>query len=111
MTTLSAKPATPAQLKRLEYAVQYGLLPADFAMPTDSYAASGVIANLPASKRDKQALIDKGGVVKPKMTAREVERAMIVIEAINSLDSAGVKNAKALDAIQSLRKEFFRKQA
>jgi len=56
-------------------------------------------------------LIDKGGVVKPKMTAREVERAMIVIEAINSLDSAGVKNAKALDAIQSLRKEFFRKQA
>ena len=111
MTTLSAKPATSAQLKRLEYAVQYGLLPAGFTMPTDSYAASGIIANLPASKRDKQALIDKGGVVKPKMTARADERASIVIDAINAIDGAGIKNAKVLEAIQNLRKEFFRKQA
>lgn len=111
MTTLSAKPATPAQLKRIEYAVQYGLLPADFVAPADSYACSGVIANLPASKRDKQALIDKGGLVKPKMTAREVERAMLVIEAVNALDSAGVKNETAIEVMQKLRKEFFRKQA
>jgi hypothetical protein len=80
-------------------------------MPTDSYSASGIIANLPASKRDKQALIDAGGLVKPKMTAREVERAQIVLAAVNAIDAAGVKNAKVLEAIQNLRKEFFRKQA
>lgn len=111
MTTLSAKPATPAQIKRLEYAVQYGLLPEGFTMPTDSYSASGIIGNLPASKRDKQALIDAGGQVKPKMTAREVERAQLVIQAINAIDGAGVKNAKVLEAMQTLRKEFFRKQS
>jgi hypothetical protein len=111
MSTITAKPASPAQLKRLEYAVQYGLLPEGFTMPTDSYAASGIIANLPASKRDKQALIDAGGLVKPKMTSREVERAQIVITAVNAIDAAGVKNAKVLEAIQNLRKEFFRKQA
>jgi len=109
MTTLSAKPATPAQLKRLEYAIQYGLLPEGFTMPTDSYSASGIIANLPASKRDKQALIDAGGLVKPKMTAREVERAQIVLAAVNAIDAAGVKNAKVLEAIQNLRKEFFQR--
>lgn len=111
MTTITAKPISPAQSKRIDYAKQYGLLPADFVAPTDSYSASGVIANLPASKRDKQALIDAGGMVKPKMTAREVERAMMVIKAVNALDAAGLKTESALEAIQSLRKEFFRKQS
>jgi hypothetical protein len=110
-TTITAKPASPAQVKRIGYAVEYGLLPADFVVPSDSYACSGVIGNLPASKRDKQALIDAGGSVKPKMTSREVERAMLVIKSVNAIDASGSKSEAVIAAMQELRKEFFRKQS
>lgn len=103
--TNTVKPASQAQLNRINALVGKGIISVG-QMPTASWEASAIIRNAPASKRDKEELKARGGRTLARMTTGEVEMTEKVIAFLKAFDDAGVKNTKALEAAQELRKHF-----
>lgn len=108
MTTTTNKPASTAQINRINALVERGIISVA-AMPTASWEASAIIRTAPASKRDKEELKAKGARTLARMTSGECEMTQKVIEALALIDSAGVKNAKVLEGAAALRKHFMAK--
>jgi hypothetical protein len=105
MTTVTAKPASTAQINRINALVERGIISVS-AMPTTSWEASAIIRTSPASKRDKEELKAKGGRTLARMTTGEMEMATKVVEFLKAFDLAGIKNEALLTASQELRKQF-----
>ena len=103
--TVTVKPASTAQLNRINALVERGIISIE-QMPTSSWEASAIIRTAPASKRDKQELKAKGARTLARMTTGEVEMTAKVVEFLKAFDMAGVKNTKVLEAAQELRKMF-----
>jgi len=108
MTTTTNKPASTAQINRINALVERGIISVQ-AMPTASWEASAIIRTAPASKRDKEELKSKGARTLARMTSGECEMTQKVIEALALIDAAGVKNAKVLEGAAALRKHFMAK--
>jgi hypothetical protein len=108
MTTITAKPASTAQINRINALVERGIISVT-SMPSASWEASAIIRNSPASKRDKEELKAKGGRTIARMTSGEVEMTIKVVDALKLIDLAGSKNEQILEAATLLRKHFMSK--
>lgn len=108
MTTTTTKPASTAQINRINALVERGIISVQ-AMPSASWEASAIIRTAPASKRDKEELKSKGARTLARMTSGEAEMTQKVVEALAMIDAAGVKNAKVLEGASLLRKHFMAK--
>lgn len=106
--TSTTKPASTAQINRINALVERGIISVG-AMPTASWEASAIIRNSPASKRDKEELKAKHGRTLARMTSGEVEMTSKVVEALKLIDLAGSKNEQILEAATILRKHFMSK--
>ena len=105
MTQTTSKPASTAQINRINALVEKGIINVQ-AMPTESWEASAIIRTAPASKRDKEELKAKGGRTLARMTTGEIEMATAVVEFLKAFDMAGLKNEALLNEAQKLRKQF-----
>lgn len=106
----SPKAISEAQVARITQLKEKGLISATTEMPTDSYHASGIIGNAPASRFAKDQLRNLGGSVKPAMTDRECQQALKAVECIKLLQEAGSKSAKVGQVIADLSKLFCKAQ-
>ena len=106
MTTTQIKPISDAQRARIQTMLDKGII--SCAIPSTSWEASCIIRTAPASKRDKSEVEALGGRVLARMTSGELEMTTKVLQALALIDSAGVKNAKVLEAASNLRKHFLR---
>lgn len=103
MTT--SKPVSSAQINRINALLDRGLISID-TMPTESWEASCIIRNAPASVRDKTELKNKGGRVLARMTCGELEMATKVVDALRLLELVKSKDAKLIEAVTLLRAQF-----
>mgnify|MGYP006296926591 CR=1 FL=1 len=105
MTTLTAKPASQAQINRVKALMERNIVHIS-AIPETSWECSAIIRTAAASKRDKEEVKAKGGRTLARMTSGEVEMTEQVLAALKLIDEAGVKNAKVLEGASMLRKHF-----
>lgn len=103
MTT--AKPVSSAQLNRINALLDRGLI-SIATMPTESWEASCIIRNAPASVRDKNELKNKGGRVLARMTCGELELSTKVVDALKLLELVKSKDTKLAEAVTLLRAQF-----
>lgn len=98
-----AKPASTAQIARINALVDRGIIHLD-TLPTTSWEASCIIRNAPASKYDKEQVKNRGGRVLARMTTGELEMTTKVLDALRTLEQS--KDPSVVEAVLSLRKHF-----
>lgn len=101
--TAIAKPASVAQINRINALVSRGIISVA-RMPETSWEASCIIRNAPASKYDKDQLKNRGGRVLARMTTGELEMTNKVLDALRALELA--KDPAVVEAVTSLRNHF-----
>ena len=101
----TSKPVSAAQINRINALLDRNLITLD-TMPTESWEASCIIRNAPASVRDKNELKAKGGRVLARMTCGELELTTKVVDSLKLLELVKSKDAKLAEAITLLRAQF-----
>ena len=104
-TMSTSKPVSAAQINRINALLDRNLISID-VMPTESWEASCIIRNSPASVRDKTELKNKGGRVLARMTCGELELSTKVVDALKLLEVVKSKDSKLMDAVTLLRAQF-----
>lgn len=110
MTNATSKPATQAQLTRINALLERGIISIEH-MPTTSWEASAIIRNSAASKRDKEQLKNSGGRILTRMTTGELEMTTKALAAINDLSRSQSKDPLVLNALTILRAQFAAKSS